>query len=276
MKIQIETITPDMAARYLEHNLVNRRINELKVNAYAHDMKNGAWQLNGEAIRFDSDGRLIDGQHRLKAIIKSGKQIPIVVMRDIANNVTIYDRGRPRNVTDSLIMGGLDKSIANPIYCGVAKLHAKAQLGKSVISDEQVKEFLLHHEGTLQAMRPIWTRSRGLKSGVVPTKTASFLLACMYAIESGEDINKIYRFAQVYSTGLVDNSTESAAVIVRNDYLSKTLSPYAASANDSHRVQALHVYEKAIFDFCRGYRRTKSYKNYSGSTYSNNVIFKSL
>ena len=72
MKCEIMKVSPEMATKWLEKNIVNRRIRDYKVNAYARDMKNGDWRLNGEAIVFNKSGQLVDGQHRLNAIAKSG------------------------------------------------------------------------------------------------------------------------------------------------------------------------------------------------------------
>lgn len=55
-----------------------RRILDTTVHRYAADMRAGKWALNGEAILFDEDGNLIDGQHRLWAVMKAG--IPVHMM----------------------------------------------------------------------------------------------------------------------------------------------------------------------------------------------------
>lgn len=93
MKVDVETITPKMAEEYLKHNKINRTLKDKRVTSYANDMKDGAWQLNGEAIRFNKSGDLIDGQHRLNAIIRANKPIQTVVMRGINDTVSVYDRG---------------------------------------------------------------------------------------------------------------------------------------------------------------------------------------
>ena len=68
----IVTITPEEAAKMLETNQRNRNVSKNAVAAMARDMTAGHWRLNGEAIRIDGDGNLIDGQHRFSACVMSG------------------------------------------------------------------------------------------------------------------------------------------------------------------------------------------------------------
>lgn len=71
---KVETITPDMAREYLKSNSMNRPLNDRTVNLYAQEMRTGNWKLNGEAICFGKNGALLNGLHRLYAIVKSGKE----------------------------------------------------------------------------------------------------------------------------------------------------------------------------------------------------------
>lgn len=54
-------ITPRIAKTMLSHNTGNRPLRKAVVQRYATDMENGDWQDNGDPIRFDTNGRLIDG-----------------------------------------------------------------------------------------------------------------------------------------------------------------------------------------------------------------------
>ena len=80
-----ETITPNIAGVYLSKNTSkNYRHSTSRVSRYANDMKRGAWDLNGENIKFDINGELIDGQHRLRAIVESGMTVVIAVQRGVS------------------------------------------------------------------------------------------------------------------------------------------------------------------------------------------------
>jgi hypothetical protein len=48
-------------------------------------MKNSKWRgRNGEAIRFDTDGRLVDGQHRLYACIQAGVEFESLLVTGVS------------------------------------------------------------------------------------------------------------------------------------------------------------------------------------------------
>lgn len=104
---QIENITPEKAADYLATNYNNRKIREKALMPLTHDMINGNWKLTGEAIKFDTSNRLIDGQHRLTAIQRSGVTVPLLVVRGVETDTqTVIDTGLKRSGADALEMHG--------------------------------------------------------------------------------------------------------------------------------------------------------------------------
>lgn len=269
MKIAVETITPEMAAEWLTLNMVNRRIEPKRVEAYAYDMREGAWQLNGEAIRFNTTGKLIDGQHRLSAIASAGIPVTMVVMRDVSDDVSIYDRGRVRSTADAMIIDGMDKAIANNTTAAVAKLHYEIQGAGNVSSDYKVKQFIEKHEDSFYAVRPLITKGHNPNKSCLSTKYAPLVLASLYAYECGEQIADILEFGNVYKYGIVSNINQNAAIICRNDAIAYGFNKCGGAI----RRRAELIYEKAIYDFCRKYPRAKTYKSVTEPTYSNNKKF---
>lgn len=107
----IEEITPGKAKRYLTCNKINRTVRELTVSAYARDMKMGNWLVTHQGIAFDDKGNLIDGQHRLLAIIESGSIVKMAVTRGLPQThfngteiftMDVVDRGKTRTTGDQL------------------------------------------------------------------------------------------------------------------------------------------------------------------------------
>lgn len=108
MKIEVTTITPEVAAIMLQNNPVNRNLRKRYVNSLARDMMSGAWQVNGDAIRLNCDGSLIDGQHRLSACILAGVPFKTVVISGLQNDVRqTIDGGIKRTHGDRLSMAGV-------------------------------------------------------------------------------------------------------------------------------------------------------------------------
>ena len=69
---RIVCITPQMAEGMLRHNTGNRALRPSVVQHYADQMRRGKWQVTHQAIAVDCYGNLVDGQHRLSAIVMSG------------------------------------------------------------------------------------------------------------------------------------------------------------------------------------------------------------
>lgn len=268
MEYKEERITPQMALKYLEKNGVNRRLSNSTIAKYAEDMKNGAWELNGEAICFSKSGVLKDGQHRLMAIVKADVPVNITVCRGVADSTSVYDIGRARSILDSVTIDGYDRELANAEYVAIARLHYVVQKNITTISVYACKTFLNKHEDTLRMLSTI--RKKGNKSGIT-VKNAVFMLPMLYALESGESYEKIEDFANVLSSGFYQSEKQTAAVVLRNDFLLRKID---TRAGGNARVRACMCVENAIHDFCRGKARKKSYSISDTPIYSNNPMFK--
>lgn len=103
----IETVTPAKASLWLGNMTKQRPLKTKHVDKLARDMMMGRWQLSGEPLIFSSTGQLLNGQHRLNAIIQSGKSVAFVVVRGVAPDaVTTMDTGIARGYADVLAMRG--------------------------------------------------------------------------------------------------------------------------------------------------------------------------
>lgn len=105
--ISVETITPEQADDLLSRNDSNRGISDGTVDTYARQMESGDWEFAGDPIRISKTDRLLDGQHRLSAVVKIGKAVDFMVMRGLENDVQdVLDSGRKRSAVDTLKMHG--------------------------------------------------------------------------------------------------------------------------------------------------------------------------
>lgn len=105
--VELVQVTPALAHDWLGYNTHNRRLRDRVINAYASDMKAGAWQWNGESIKFAVGGALLDGQHRLAAIVAADVTIPMLVVRGLPDEVQdTVDGGTKRKFSDVLQLRG--------------------------------------------------------------------------------------------------------------------------------------------------------------------------
>lgn len=113
VKIERIVITPDMAKVWLEKNVKNRRMAQNAVNKYAKDMKSGSWQVTGDAIRFDINSNLLDGQHRLKACVAADVSFETFVIYNLPPETQdVMDIGKVRNPSDMFALMGLHNTTA--------------------------------------------------------------------------------------------------------------------------------------------------------------------
>lgn len=104
MKCAVVTVTPELAKQWLKQNAHNNRnIRDSDVSKFARDMRNGNWKLTHQGIAFNALGDLIDGQHRLWAVIESGVSVPMHVWTEVPEEtVQLIDSGTARTASDSL------------------------------------------------------------------------------------------------------------------------------------------------------------------------------
>lgn len=107
MKTGIQMVTPEMATAWLSRNPNNRSLRQPRVLHLAQQMRDGEWALNGESIKFDLNGNLMDGQHRLAAVVRYGHPVQMLVVCGVdADAITTIDTGRARTLSDALKMDG--------------------------------------------------------------------------------------------------------------------------------------------------------------------------
>lgn len=101
------TVTPDIAREWAEKNTRNRPVRYNKVAQFARDMKAGRWALNGETIKIDVDGNLLDGQHRVYACIQAEVPFVSVVITGLPPEAQdTIDTGIARRMADQLSLRG--------------------------------------------------------------------------------------------------------------------------------------------------------------------------
>lgn len=101
MKAKVATITPQKAKILLKNNTINRRHENHHVTFLAKQIENGQWKLNGQSIVVSKNGQLVDGQHRLMAIVKANQSIKTVFCEDAENDcISSIDTGKARSVAD--------------------------------------------------------------------------------------------------------------------------------------------------------------------------------
>lgn len=188
-------ITPKMAGEWLRNNFQNRKVKQDVIDAYARDMRNGKWKTTHQGIAFNDRDELIDGQHRLMAILASGITVRMMVTFNLPartegedlTTMDCVDRGRTRSVADQLTIqhGFKNANLTASICAALASLCCKKRT-RRVNVGEALAIFRQFQE---QILWVIDNRSKehGLKSAGV---LAGFVFAL--AVD-GEVVGKMFR-----------------------------------------------------------------------------------
>jgi len=106
--VKIETVTPAIARKWLEGNVDNRRLRETRVVYLARILADGEWELTGDAIVFDDQGVLINGQHRLSAVVIANIPARFLILRGVPTTAQeVMDQNLSRSVADQLQRRGI-------------------------------------------------------------------------------------------------------------------------------------------------------------------------
>ncbi len=168
----IVKVTPDVATEWLETRGDNRKVMQSVVDTYAGDMKEGRWIFNGAPIQFDEDGKLLNGQHRLWAVIESGATIEAVVQWGIPRSAqATIDNGAKWQGKDVLYMKG-EKNVhlLQAALKWVYKDEVGGILGSRTISNSRTIEILDRHPNMRRSVDYI-----KLHKGPLVSSVAAFL-----------------------------------------------------------------------------------------------------
>ncbi|QMW06396.1 hypothetical protein [Spirosoma foliorum] len=194
MTIQLELITPELAQQILDGNTDNRPCKERHVKFLADQMRSGDWQVTGDPIKISASGRLLDGQHRLRAILLSETAQHVYVARHCEEEIfSVLDTGRARSASDVLATSGMKNFTCMAAAIKLLILKERGSLptmgGKvKVITHAEILDFARKYdleESTTKAHAWVkrckllnpgeWTALHHLLSGVDSKQATDFL-----------------------------------------------------------------------------------------------------
>lgn len=188
-------LNPETAKAMLARNVRNRKLSDQVVEKYVEEILNDEWRLTPAAVGFDSEGTLVDGQHRLSAIVKAGMTVPMVITTGlpVAAQEKV-DRQRRRSLFDALYLSG---QVRNRKWVEIATCLARRTVSSnsgSTPPDSVVKQALEIHKVAITAI----TDFMGEKS-VKGISQASFLAAAVLYHEINAE--KCLEFMDAIRTG---------------------------------------------------------------------------
>lgn len=156
INVKQKTITPQIAEEILRKNTNKRTVKVSHVKWLASMMSDGKWKMNGDTICVNSDV-LIDGQHRLMAVVKSGVTIECLVVEGLESHVfDTKDSCSRRSASDTLHMAGVENPIrvasALKVVDELTSVFSCSRLNHH-FSNQDAEELLKLHPGIIESVR---------------------------------------------------------------------------------------------------------------------------
>ena len=136
-------VTPQLAKKWLDEcNGFNRPIKQDVIDMYVRQIKSGLWRRTHQGVAFTDEKNLLDGQHRLMAIVNTGVTVPMLIFLDEPKeNFEYIDCGRNRSNLDIVRMSSRNeilrlthtqtlKAMLAGRYCKSNNKYSNAELGE--------------------------------------------------------------------------------------------------------------------------------------------------
>lgn len=252
MKVKSVSITPELAKEWLATvPEFQRKVRQHVVDRYASDMEAGAWHSTHQGIAFDTNGRLIDGQHRLAAIVKYGLPILMVVFTNVPERAfENVDIGFGRTNADVFAISG-DKWITTEHVAMARLLSCDGQVGGQTAnrSPAQIREAVEEHKSAINFV------IQNLERRIKAVTTAPVLAAIAAAFYHESDKVLLARFVRVLVSGVTEDRARDPVVIVLREWLRDN----PGSGNASFRRECYLKTQRVIRAYMKGERLMKLY-----------------
>lgn len=193
METKVVTITPDEARKFLANNPSNRHISENEVAKLAADMKEGRWMITHQGIAISKTGRLLDGQHRLTAVIKAGIPVRMMVTFNVDEDaVEAIDRGRRRSIADVFTFEGEEPWMRQPAVVAAASLLVRKEQRSSAPIDSVRKLMYEYPKAFSTLYTLLCCGNKGRAKGLISASVNSALAAALICGVSEPDIAAFY------------------------------------------------------------------------------------
>jgi hypothetical protein len=197
LSVELMLIGPDLAAEFLSRQHGNQRgLKRKTLQRISQDLVAGRWKLNGEAIIFDSSGSLVDGQHRLKAVVITKTPITSIVVYGVnPSTYTSIDAGSPRSPYDALKSEGIPNAQS---VSSAALLLLQYEQGKTMsshtptISKMEVQEIVSKNPGLVE-----WSRiTHGRISMICRSRVVPVFCGHIMSLVNDNDAKKFFRMLE--------------------------------------------------------------------------------
>lgn len=211
---EVVTITPALAAMLIARNADNRSVSEINLDRIKRDIVGGRYTLNGEPIVVASDGHLNDGQHRLHAVMETGRSIRSFITFGVERDSRFtVNQGVIRTAGNYLGMNGFERAnslAAAATHAWQYKTHQKlSRSGSLRPTKTEVRDTVKNYRQIAESLIAVSVPGAGALCGV------SMLAFAHFAISEVAAETKVRDFFEKLISG-AGLSKENPILYVRN------------------------------------------------------------
>ncbi len=204
-------VTPAMAEVWLGKNPKNRDLKPQRVIEYAEEMLKDNWHVGTESIKFDVDGNLLDGQHRLNAVIRSKKTVKLDIRGNLPSESQQYmDRPLKRNLAQDLKMDGVKyNTTISGMLTSLKQFRDTGAIGtsgKELNKAEAMEDWIDPFQIILKIAEEANRTASGAYKPLSPVQTGVLLF--LFSLAS--DYEKGLKFLKLVQLGTVDEDSSPA------------------------------------------------------------------
>jgi len=160
-------VSPALAEELLTLNTHNRKASEAIIRKYCIEIESGAWRPSSAGIGIDINGVLIDGQHRLYAIIRSGQTVPLLIVWNLPPEAQrTVDRQNRRTLFDVFTLEGSQLS-RTAVQTATSLAGREKGWIDNYPADNQVREACESHRDALEQVGSNKAFTAGMRAALV-------------------------------------------------------------------------------------------------------------
>ena len=223
----------------------NRPLSEAKAASYAAEMTAKRWAKNGEPLIFDVKMRLLDGQHRLRAVVLSGIPLVTYCIFDVEQSVfDTMDQGKARTGSDIAAIRGLKNY---SLAAAITGLLVKSRDGQDPVNPAKhlwgwvYDDYVTRNRGVLEESAAFVTKFRKELKPIITLSLAGYV----YHVGRAQNPETAPTFIEQLATGA--NLTKKSAVLYLRNRL---MTPVSGKSAPLVHLGRFAVYNLTVKAWC--------------------------
>ena len=212
VSVMVRRFTPNQAQELLDKSeemanqgtaLRNRPVSKPRVHRYSEMMRDGQWKMTGEPIQIHTDGYLLNGQHRLHAMVDAGVELDVVVVENVDDDsFRVMDTGMARRPADAIL--DLDVQSKTTVMAA-ARLVLGIEAGLTVTNTQELGLVTRQDQADFVARNLEWFQNniaRAVKVGTKRIGTTTAWAAFLKLTDSAGAADKGIEFLDGVASGV--------------------------------------------------------------------------